>query len=461
VENFLSFDEEQVFSMVAGSGDQHPKHVVDGKGGPALRAAAIYGPNASGKSNLVEAIRCARKLIVNGTRRSQKIPVRPFKLRAGSRERPSKFEFTFLSNNVLYNYGFRATASQIEQEWLYATSAKSEVKVFQRINSSEGKVTVDPGGTLSRGDGKQFVAFLERGTRPNQLFLTEAADKNVDSIMPVVDWFKNALTVISAEPKAGHLEVATYADSEFRDLLTSFLVGADTGVKGVETSATPVDLTSLFPDMAEGKREELETLVANMSKDEVVSITETPNDNVSYITSDARGRPIQIEMRFQHGGENDGSTFDIKEESDGTQRLIHIVPMVYMLKQESQATIIIDELDRRFHPHLTRMIVQTAIGACSTGSSNQLIFTTHDTNLLDLDLLRRDEIWFVEKNKAGASHVYSLAEFKIRPDLKVEKGYLNGRFGAIPFITPIDALGWNDDAETVTGSGSAIGQAPA
>ena len=105
----------------------------------------------------------------------------------------------------------------------------------------------------------------------------------------------------------------------------------------------------------------------------------------------------------------------------------------------------LDELDRRLHPHLSRLIVQTAL-KCQ--NKNQLLFTTHDTNLLDLDLLRRDEIWFVEKDKSGRSALYSLAEFKVRPDLQIEKGYLNGRFGAIPFIGDIGSLGWNEDPKT-------------
>jgi len=126
--------------------------------------------------------------------------------------------------------------------------------------------------------------------------------------------------------------------------------------------------------------------------------------------------------------------FSIDEESEGTQRLINLIPALFILKKNPEKVIFLDELDRRLHPLLSRKFLEFFLQCKIEQSKNQLIFTTHDTNLLDLDLLRRDEIWFVEKNNQGASQLYSLAEFKIRSDLKVEKGYLNGRFGAIPFF---------------------------
>ena len=134
--------------------------------------------------------------------------------------------------------------------------------------------------------------------------------------------------------------------------------------------------------------------------------------------------------------------FAIDEESDGTQRLINLIPALFILKKNPENVIFLDELDRRLHPLLSRQFLEFSLHCKTQESRNQLIFTTHDTNLLDLDLLRRDEIWFVEKNSKGASHLYSLAEFKIKPDLKIEKGYLNGRFGAIPFFGDIRSLGW-------------------
>ena len=156
---------------------------------------------------------------------------------------------------------------------------------------------------------------------------------------------------------------------------------------------------------------------------------------------DKNGQVNLTQLKTSHRHENgDLIDFSMDEESEGTQRLINLIPSLYILGKDAEKVIFIDELDRRLHPLLSRSFVESAINCRSR--ENQLIFTTHDTNLLDLDLLRRDEIWFVEKNKNGVSDCYSLAEFKIRPDLKIEKGYLNARFGAIPFFGNPKDLGW-------------------
>jgi AAA15 family ATPase/GTPase len=128
---------------------------------------------------------------------------------------------------------------------------------------------------------------------------------------------------------------------------------------------------------------------------------------------------------------------------------MHVLPAVLLMKSANEKVVVVDELDRRFHPLLTRMVVELALRCDSEHTHSQLIFTTHDTNLLDLELLRRDEIWFVEKDNAGASNLYSLADFKVRPDLRIEKGYLQGRFGALPFISSVKDLGWCEDSELI------------
>ena len=159
------------------------------------------------------------------------------------------------------------------------------------------------------------------------------------------------------------------------------------------------------------------------------------------VFKDDQSQLTLIQLRTRHRSE-DGEfiDFSIEEESEGTQRLINLIPALFILKQEEEKVIFLDELDRRLHPLLSRNFVQVAM-TCRD-KKNQLIFTTHDTNLLDLDLLRRDEIWLVEKSEQGVSSLYSLAEFKMRPDIKIEKGYLNGRFGAIPFFGNPQNLGW-------------------
>jgi uncharacterized protein len=451
VENFLSYDKEQVFSMVAGTIDQrHPEHIVAGeaaKGGPLLRAAAIYGPNGSGKSNLVNAIGFARDLIVNGTQRGQRIPATPFKLGALDDQRPSKFEFSIRTQDVLYNYGFRVNASRILEEWLFATRDTRELKLFERTTSDEGLVVVEAGNDLTgRGtEMKQFFRFLAQGTRPNQLFLSECGDRNVAQVAPILNWFTSVLTVIPDEFRTVHLEAHVRYDPVFRRSCAAALRDLGTGITDFTANEIPFDIDTSLPEISNSERNDLRVRLAQIGPEEA-GHTELPLANGKrYLIKKFLDKLTSLEMKPQHLAV-DGRLveFTLDEESAGTRRLIDLLNLLVPHLGATDRVVILDELDRRFHPHLTRAVLDRALNAAA--QNQQFVFTTHDTNLLDLDMLRWDEIWFVEKDRGGASHVYSLVEFKVRPDLKLEKGYLNGRFDALPFITPIDHLGWPNEA---------------
>ena len=442
VENFLSFDEEQVFSMVAASGDQHPAHLVPDvprKGESLLRAAALYGANGAGKSNLVQAMQFAKNLIVGGTRGTQPIPVRPFKL-GGHTGRPSKFEFIFKTKGVLYNYGFRLDASRIHEEWLYATPNKHEVKFFERTTSEDGKVEVEVGPAFSGRSSKQkqFLNFVAQGTRPNQLFLTETLERNVAEVKTALDWFQKSLLIVLPETPATHLEMYVHEDEAMTSFMGIALCMTGTGAEGVFTEEIPYDFDSLPSSVPGAAREQIK---AQLAASYAVTVSlHGPKGERLTLKRDGEDHIMQVLLRTLHRGKDERMVqFNMDEESDGTQRLIHLLPALFALRQNPDHVIVLDELDRRLHPFLSRFFVQAALEGDGE-QYGQLIFTTHDTNLLDLDLLRRDEIWFADKDKSGASHLYSLAEFKTRTDLKIEKGYLNGRFGAIPFIGDIRRL---------------------
>jgi AAA15 family ATPase/GTPase len=446
VENFLSFKAKTTFSMVADGGDrQHPLHVLTdeiGKAPPLLRAAAIYGANAAGKSNLVNAILFAQNLIVQGTESGQTIPVVPFKLGRDA-EQPGKFEFIFTYQDVVYFYGFSLNSAQILDEWLYATLNMREVRYFERttLPNKEVKVEFGPQFTGRSREQTQFLEFVARGTRPNQLFLTEAVDRNVAAVAPVNAWFKEVLLIIPAEATHRHLEFTVHQNTQLTDFLSAFLHAAGTGIEGVVPEEIPLDFDRYFPAMSGMTRSRIVQQLQNTPNSDELLLNY--NEKPYCLKRGTQGQPTLVQLKTQHRTE-DGQLIDftIEEESEGTQRLIHLAPALLSMKVKRAGVVILDELDRRMHPLLSRLFVQTALGGNGEDTHNQLIFTTHETSLLDLELLRRDEIWFVEKDLYGASHIYSLAEFKIRPDLKVQKGYLNGRFGAIPFIGDIHDLGW-------------------
>jgi uncharacterized protein len=457
IENFLSFRDEVTFSMVGVSSDrQHADRLIEdaaGKGRAVVPIAAIYGANAAGKSNLIDALRFAKNLILEGTRSNRSIPVATFKLGDYSKK-PSKFEFIFTHQDARYSYGFKLNREQILEEWLHAIPAgkKKEVMYFERITSFNKKTTVDYGLPLTGKSQrrKQFLEFIAEGTRSNQLLLTEAIDRNVEALFPVANWFRKTLVVISAEATCISLGIQVLVDNSFTDFLRQFLVLAGTGIDGIEAEEVELDFDRYFPNMSKTEREDFLQEFSEIDKEAALMDNDDGKQYLIYKNEISEVKLIRLITQHRHAN-GELTDFSIEEESEGTQRLIHLIPALFMLKEEAEKVIFIDELDRRLHPLLSRLFVKTVIECIDR--DNQLIFTTHDTNLLDLELLRRDEIWFVEKDKQGSSSLYSLAEFKTRPDLKIEKGYLNGRFGAIPFFENPERLGWHSqgrDAEMET-----------
>ncbi len=447
IQNFLSFRDEVTFSMVGVNSDQqHIDHLAEdaaGKGRSILPIGAIYGANAAGKSNLIEAISFAKHLVVQGTRSSQTIPVSPFKLGDYSKQ-PSKFEFIFTHQGDQYSYGFKLNREQIFEEWLYGTpqGKKQEVMYFERVTSSKKETTVEYGSKLKGRSKKnqQFLDFIAQGTRPNQLFLTESLERNVTALQPIFDWFLKVLTIIPAEADYTPLEISILSDESFTDFLSEFLKFAGTGIDSIVTEKVELDFERHLPTLPKVLRD---NLIQELNKAEKNSMAMIENlEGTRFLLfKDDQSQLTLIQLRTRHRSEEGKFIdFSIEEESEGTQRLINLIPALFILKQEEEKVIFLDELDRRLHPLLSRNFVHVAINC--RNKKNQLIFTTHDTNLLDLDLLRRDEIWFVEKSEQGVSNLYSLAEFKMRFDLKIEKGYLNGRFGAIPFFGNPQSLGW-------------------
>jgi uncharacterized protein len=447
IENFLSFRDEVTFSMVGVSSDrQHADRLIEdaaGKGRSVLSIAAIYGANAAGKSNLIKALSFAKDLILEGTRSHRSIPVATFKLGDYSKK-PSKFEFIFTHQDARYAYGFKLNREQILEEWLHVIPAgkKKEVMCFERITSLDKKTSVEYGSPLTGRSSKrkQFLEFIAEGTRPNQLFLTEAIDRNVEDLEPVANWFAYVLTVIPADSDITNLEAAALRDKSFTDFLGEILRFSGTGIDGIEAKEVELDFDKYFPNMSKTEKDDF--LEEFLEKEDNAAVMEGVNGKQYVIFKNEHERLRLIQMTTQHRHEN-GTLIDftMEEESEGSQRLINLIPVLFLLKYSQEEVIFIDEIDRRLHPLLSHFFVKTAIESQNKG--NQVIFTTHDTTLLDLELLRRDEIWFVEKDRQGSSRLYSLAEFKTRPDLKIEKGYLNGRFGAIPFFGNPESLGWN------------------
>jgi hypothetical protein len=213
---------------------------------------------------------------------------------------------------------------------------------------------------------------------------------------------------------------------------------ADTGISGIVVEEEVLDFDRHLPKVSDTFRKKIEEDLADGHSFGFASGDERGS---SVAIRPGKDGPLLTRLKTQHLSEEGKPVpFDIEEESSGTQRVMQILPILADAKAGNRVYVI-DELDRKLHPLLSRLFVEAFL-EMGKAQNSQLIFTTHETSLLNLDLLRRDEIWFVEKDRAGASHLYSLASLNVRPDIKPERGYLQGRFGAIPFIGGIQSLGW-------------------
>lgn len=435
VENFACFADEVLFSMVASSGTEHPRHVVQSETGRkprVLRVAALYGANAHGKTKLIDALTFAQHLVVGGTKSGARIRSAPFRLDPARIGQPSRFEFVIDYGGIEYSYGFVVDAERIHEEWLFARRGAREMRWFERKTDASGKTIIECGQALTGRTSKQrgFIDFVAQGTRLNQLFLTEAVDRNVKKLNPLFEWFKDVLTIIPAEAPYQPLAVRVNQEQGFVDFMADFLRDAGTGINGVSAQEESLDFESQAPHIPESMRDWIRS---ELEKGMIVNLSVPKGKNLTFYRND-HGEPVLATLKTLHLSKDGKQVpFDLEDESSGTRRVMEILPILADVAS-GERVYVVDELDRKLHPLLSRLFVQSFINRCEDAQHAQFMFTTHDTHLMDLELLRRDEIWFFEKDQHGASRLYSLNDLRVRSDLKIEKSYLNGRFGGIPLI---------------------------
>lgn len=429
VENFRSFGAEQTLNLIAGGKLQgHEEHCIPiGKTGKSvLRAGVVYGANAAGKSNIVRAILFAQSLI-QGTAHIKTLALNHFRFCKG--KKPSSFEFRFLVGGQIFIYGFAVTQKAVVEEWLEGTSQKGrDVKIFDRKEQriSVGNLTGSFGKSAETSE-KTLKALQVLGPRPDQLLLNKIVDLPSPSRGELLDWvawwFTECLTVIQADTSFGPLLQFLEQDTGFSGFAREFLQSIGTGINDLRIEQAPIPAERLAKQLFEGLQASRGQDTAILLGGSGVILQLDPNDPTKVIR-----RNLSAHHRV------DKATYSIpfQDESDGTQRCLNLLPALYHLSTGCKV-FVIDELDRSLHPLLSHAFLKFFIDSCP-GACQQMIVTTHETHLLDQELLRRDEIWFVEKDQKQQTQLYSLADMSIRNDVRLEKGYLQGRFGAIPFI---------------------------
>lgn len=454
VGNFRSFRAEQTLNLLAskrlGTGDNLPHSWrIPNTDERALRVASLYGANGAGKSNLVRALRLVKQLVLEGTPPGKRIRREPFLLDEASLNEPTSFELQFVEDGEVFGYGLCYDAQHIHQEWLTVYKDKKDRSIFNRVTDEDGGVTVTLGQKPKNCvHSSKIRALAEVGARPNQLFLTEVVNLDDEeaqgpSFHRAVRWFASTLEIIGAGASFASLAETLASDVTFAQFAGQFLREAGTGISGlkVETKGPP---------KSKGVTVSLEEVAELFKAFPGANAVTLPGPGGADLVFDRTTGTVKFrKIMALHDREGEPIGLPFREESDGSQQLLHLLPALHRISAQPGGVFVIDELERSMHPMLARKFIEFFLKVEGNRNS-QLVFTTHESTLLDLDLVRRDGIWFAEKDEEGATHLYSLADFKPRKDLRIEKGYLEGRFGAIPFLGGIDHLIEEQAAEAKT-----------
>lgn len=423
VENWRSFREQSTLSMVAGREKQHSDRLPDipGYGMKLLPVAAIYGGNASGKTNFFKALNFAKHFIVTGTQPESMIQSEPFRLAPECNSLPSKFKFELLINDKCFEFSFAVTRQRVTEEKLVEILKTTEKPLYTRTND-----TITFHSTL---DKDQFLHFAFKGTRENQLFLTNATNQKVNNFRPVYNWFKHNLTLIAPDSRFAPFEQFLQEEHPLYNSMNSMLSMLDTGIESLGSEDLPFENIP-FPDVIRAD------LQAELKEGMTVRLIAEPVNDRFLVTRQHGELKAKKLVSFHKDSKGQDVKFDMQNESDGTQRTIDLLPAFLDLSTESNDKVfIIDELDRSLHTLLTRRLLEAYLFTCGPECRSQLLFTTHDVLLMDQELLRRDEMWVAERDRTGSSTLISFSEYKdVRNDKDIRKSYLQGRLGGVPRI---------------------------
>jgi uncharacterized protein len=414
VGNYRSFKEKVTFSMVAANLVSQDKDLdtnnvfaVD-KELSLVKSAAIYGANASGKSNLAKALQFMKWFMVNSSKETQSteaIGVERFRLSTETDNQPSFFEIVFLLDGQQHRYGFTADREKVVSEWLYYVPKTRETKLFDR---QEDKFDI---AKVYKADG------IAAKTRNNALFLSVSAQFNVDKSETILNLITYQINLVSGLDDVGLLAytINCLLEKENHDEIIKLVKRLDLGIAEVEVhQLDPRDILR-FDDVPEAMQHELKKML-------VKSNTKLNSISTMHQKFDRNGEQVLLEE------------FDLSsEESDGTQKIFALASLIVNTLKHSKI-LIIDEFDARLHPLMSRSIVELFNSNETNPHNAQLIVMTHDTNLLSNKIFRRDQIWFTEKDRYGATALYSLAEYKVRNDASFGSDYIKGKYGAIPYI---------------------------
>ncbi|PTX92080.1 hypothetical protein DB346_24340 [Verrucomicrobia bacterium LW23] len=439
VKNFLSFREEVEFTALATKETTHSNRIFKSQKSKVrvLPISAFFGGNGAGKSNLFKAVAFVKRLIIRGTSTNDTIDCRPFKLDRHAPLRSSEFGLDLLIEDELYRYEFAVHASVITRESLFLIGKKN-LEIFSRGYLNDKQVWGPNNFTNCHFSDKEVGYLLlksKEDTFNNQLFLNSIHGRPgpiPDLFKRIGTWFSDRLELLSPQGEYGPLVHYLDEAKSFSEFCSQALDRAGTGI--TELKSDPTDFKDL--GLPEKLKEEILSHLEVVLKDEPSAEILVTGPRSRFKIRKSKGKDVEVfRLRAIHKSESDENVpFEIDDESDGTLRLLELLPAFFELSaSKCDKVFFIDELDRSLHTHLTKELLATFLETRTEISCAQLLFTTHDPFLMDQEMLRRDEIWFIDKVQNGGSVLTALSDFKgVRLDLDVRKAYLEGRFSGIP-----------------------------
>ena len=435
IKNFLSFYNEVELSMIPGQSRKKAEHKSSLIGGySVLKTTVVYGANAGGKSNLVKAFAFMKYMVLHGTRPDSLIDYHKFLLAKEAKDQLSKLEIEIQAGGKNYDFGFEFNNEEIVNEWLYEFTKRSETMIYDR---KDGVFSLD--GLFKRNksdESRQYLQFFAQSTPKNQLFLHEVFSRNVkdnvkdiSDLTNVTDWFLNTLKIIfPGMPYKHGVMLQAANDNDLRRYYAILLRYFDTGIDSIKFNDVDLDKLGIPQDLL---RDIKADLLKAKDKDSYGALS---FDDELYLVS-AEGGNIKTKKlitihKMMDGEKNDVAMFSLGDESDGTKRLFDYIPLIMDLIGGSKV-FVVDEIERSLHPSLVYRIFQLFLDTC-TQTNSQLVVTSHETTLMTQNLLRKDEIWFMEKSEQGESGITPLEEYKVRFDKELRGSYLEGAFGGIP-----------------------------
>jgi len=414
VTNYRSFLSPQRLQMTAGSfADLRDENsfMPPITGFPRLlRSSVVYGPNAAGKSNLFKAFFFMRQFVLTSAQGQEGDPVAvsPFLFTSESPIRPSEFEVIFIADGVRYQYGFAANHERVTHEWLLAYPHGKAQRWFERAWNPDTRQ--DEWYFGSKFSGKKNI--WQKATRSNALFLAAAVQLNNEQLKPVFYWFRDLVVIRYQDILDPGFSKRQCLDDDGRRLIMEFMNKADLSIDDIRCEQRDFSENELPRGM--------------------------PREMKSLILDDLQGKKtFHISFAHKIKGTDEVAWLPLEEESDGTKKLFaYAAPLLDGLAKGR--VFLVDELDNGLHPLMLRFLLKLFHSSDTNRNNGQLVFSTHNTSVLDRKIMRRDQIWFVEKDKENASILYPLSDFRPRKHEALEKGYLQGRYGALPYIGAVN-----------------------